>query len=52
MVFGCALWLDRVISPVLITILLVFVSGVPLTEKRFEGRFERTALSFFSTIKH
>lgn len=26
------------ISPILITVLLVFVSGVPLTEKRFEGR--------------
>lgn len=27
-----------IVSPVLITILLVFISGVPLTEKRFEGR--------------
>lgn len=27
-----------VISPILITYLLLFVSGVPLTEKRFEGR--------------
>jgi len=27
-----------VISPLLITFLLLFVSGVPLTEKRFEGR--------------
>lgn len=26
------------ISPIVITILLVFISGVPLTEKRFEGR--------------
>lgn len=27
-----------IVSPVLITFLLLFISGVPLTEKRFEGR--------------
>lgn len=30
-------WL-AIVSPLLITYLLLFVSGVPLTEKRFEGR--------------
>lgn len=30
-------WLT-VIAPLIITVLLLFVSGVPLTEKRFEGR--------------
>ena len=30
-------WLG-IVSPLVITILLLFISGVPLTEKRFEGR--------------
>ena len=30
--------LVSVIGPIVITVLLLFVSGVPLTEKRFEGR--------------
>jgi len=38
MAFGVPFGWIGIISPVLITILLVFVSGVPPTEKRFEGR--------------
>lgn len=41
-----------IISPLLITYLLLFVSGVPLTEKRFEGRpgwdeYKRKTSKFF-----
>lgn len=32
------LWWVSIIGPIVITILLLFVSGVPLTEKRFAGR--------------
>lgn len=32
------LWCLSIIGPIIITLLLLFVSGVPLTEKRFAGR--------------
>ena len=35
---GVPYGIDGIIGPVVITYLLLFVSGVPLTEKRFEGR--------------
>jgi len=45
----CAWW--TIVSPIIITILILFISGVPLTEKHFEGRrgwaaYKRTTSAF------
>lgn len=35
---GLSFWYISIIGPIVITTLLLFISGVPLTEKRFAGR--------------
>ncbi len=43
MTFGTAWWLPLIISPVLITVLLLKVSGVPMLEKKYEENLEYQA---------